>query len=37
VDAIMTAAQQRGMRMIAGKVLQDRTAPTACATRPSKA
>jgi len=27
VDAIMTAAQQRGMRMIAGKVLQDRHSP----------
>ena len=27
VDAIMTAAQQRGMRMIAGKVLQDRNSP----------
>ncbi|MEN5178912.1 guanine deaminase [Comamonas testosteroni] len=27
VDAIMTAAQQRRMRMIAGKVLQDRNSP----------
>ena len=27
VDAIMTAAQQRGMRMMAGKVLQDRHSP----------
>jgi guanine deaminase len=27
VDAIMTAAQRRGMRMIAGKVLQDRHSP----------
>ena len=27
VDAIMTAAQQRGMRLIAGKVLQDRNSP----------
>jgi len=27
VDAIMTASQQRGMRMIAGKVLQDRHSP----------
>ena len=27
VDAIMTAAQQRGMRMMAGKVLQDRNSP----------
>lgn len=27
VDAIMTAAQQRGMRLIAGKVLQDRHSP----------
>lgn len=27
VDAIMTAAQQRSMRMMAGKVLQDRNSP----------
>ena len=27
VDAIMTAAQKRSMRMIAGKVLQDRNSP----------
>ncbi len=34
VDALMEEAAARGLRLIAGKVLQDRNSPTACATRP---
>lgn len=36
-DALFAEAQKRQMRLMTGKVLQDRHSPMACATRPSKA
>jgi guanine deaminase len=35
VDALFAAGEERGMRVIAGKVLMDRNAPTTCATTSS--